>query len=345
MRKALICIVVMITPAMTKAQNKFESHIEIKEKIVFEERDGIFLNPDISWVYNVSKDAKILDTNLQGHNVTVYDSSGKVVNRFGRRGKGPGDFEFPMSTIELEDRTFLVSEYSGKMSQFTNNGDSLLTTFNTSITPLSNILEIDSDRILLMGNKVGSNQSNSLLHIYNRSKSEIEKSFLELPFEHGDYAQIFRMSVQLAVGSIYGNKILAAVIPYQKLYVFSSDGVLEDTFEVDLNNFIEIEKNSKSLSTEEIFSYMTSFSKIERLFHLKDGSFLIQYSTILEINASNPADRLTEYNLAFFNSDRELVFEIKDGPELLGIDRESANLYFRGLDEDPTYLIKGKIKN
>ena len=205
------------------------------------------------------------------------------------------------------------------------------------------ILEIGSNKILVIGNQIKPKPTKALFHIYNLSTKEIESSFFELPFEHSDYAQVFRMSVHLAIGATYNNKIFVAAVPFKKLYAFSKDGMLIDSLNIDLENFVEIEENKNSLSSHDLFSYTTTFSRIEKLFFLKDGSFLVQYSRITEIDVNNPEDRTIEYNLAYFDDDRKLIFDINNNPELLGVDKASTTLYFRGINEDPLYLMKGKI--
>tara|TARA_R110002049_G_scaffold56984_6_gene156719 strand:+ start:73 stop:1110 length:1038 start_codon:yes stop_codon:yes gene_type:complete len=341
MKKTLIIILISTFPVMVDAQ--FEKYIEITGKVFFEENNNVLLNPELSWAYDITSDNRIIDTNLKGHNVTIYNNTGKVINRFGQRGRGPGDFEFPIMSFVLEDGTILVSEFSGKLSRFSNNGDSLISVYQTGIVPLSGILEIGSNKILVIGNQIKPKPTKALFHIYNLSTKEIESSFFELPFEHSDYAQVFRMSVHLAIGATYNNKIFVATVPFKKLYAFSKDGMLIDSLNIDLENFVEIEENKNSLSSHDLFSYTTTFSRIEKLFFLKDGSFLVQYSRITEIDVNNPEDRTIEYNLAYFDDDRKLIFDINNNPELLGVDKASTTLYFRGINEDPLYLMKGKI--
>ena len=57
---------------MVEAQNDFEKYIEITGKVVFQENENLFFNPELSWSYDITSNGRIIDTNLKGHNVTIY---------------------------------------------------------------------------------------------------------------------------------------------------------------------------------------------------------------------------------------------------------------------------------
>lgn len=342
MKFGLILIIFSIHVMSTLGQS-FSDIIKIEEKLNFD-RGNFKPNIELSWVYTIDESSNIIDTNLKGHNVTIYNSSGKLINRFGSRGQGPGDFEYPTSSIRVEDGRILVSEFSGKMSLFSSDGDSLIEIFDTKVLPLTSIIEIGKNKILLAGNSVEKRDSSYLLHIYDISNQKVDKSFLKLPFDHRDYAQVFRMSAQLVVATNFGNKIAAAVTPFKKIYFFSTNGDLEKSFQLGLNKFTEPEKTTNSFTSDQIFEYTSTFSMIERLFFLpKEELFLISYSRVTEVDVKNPSDRIMEYSLACFDKEGRILFELNDTPELLTVDLKNSYLFFRGHAQDPSHLLKGKI--
>jgi len=77
-------------------------------------------NKDIA----VADDGSIFVINSRDHNIHKFDPSGKKVLTFGKRGQGPGDFEYPASPCILDGKYLVVGEYAlnRRISLFDLNG-------------------------------------------------------------------------------------------------------------------------------------------------------------------------------------------------------------------------------
>ena len=339
-RIEFILIVLFFFPSTVLAQYNVNNLLTLTDKVYFEEENDFINN---SLIYTIDQNSNIIGTDLKRSKISIFDSSGKFINQFGEIGKGPGDFEYPTSSIRLNDGTLLISEFSGRLSLFSENGNSFIKVLNTDIFPLMNVKLLDDKRLLLIGRKTGDNAS--YLHIYNLSETKIEKSFLELPFMHSDYAQAFRMLAQLVVADVYYDRIIAAVTPFDMVYIFSMEGKLLNTKKINLENFKHVSKNTNSLSREDLLEYTTTFSIIDKLYVLPDGTLLIQYSRMKNINTNNPDQRDTEYNLALIsNDDWSVLFEIEKSPTLVAVDMNDSSLFFKDEQGAHSYLLKGYLK-
>jgi len=52
-----------------------------------------------------------------------YDARGKKIGQFGAKGKGPGEFTFPVRSFFLDDRMWVLDMLDGSLSEFNEGGD------------------------------------------------------------------------------------------------------------------------------------------------------------------------------------------------------------------------------
>jgi len=69
----------------------------------------------------VDRQGRLLIADTHYHRVMIYDREGTLLGRFGERGSGPGQFEFPTAVAADGDGFLYVSEYGGndRISKFT----------------------------------------------------------------------------------------------------------------------------------------------------------------------------------------------------------------------------------
>jgi len=89
-------------------------------KIVLEPDPGF--GRDIDWAsvvlnfandMTVAPDGSVFVANNREHVILKFDPDGRLIKTFGRKGQGPGDFEFPANLDVLDIRTLVVGEYPG----------------------------------------------------------------------------------------------------------------------------------------------------------------------------------------------------------------------------------------
>jgi len=61
----------------------------------------------------VAPDGSIFVANNRENAILKFDGDGRLVKKFGRKGQGPGDFEFPGDLCVLDGRALVVGEYAG----------------------------------------------------------------------------------------------------------------------------------------------------------------------------------------------------------------------------------------
>jgi hypothetical protein len=60
----------------------------------------------------VAPDGSIFVANNREHAILKFGADGRFIKKFGRKGQGPGDFEFPCNLDILDGRTLIVGEYA-----------------------------------------------------------------------------------------------------------------------------------------------------------------------------------------------------------------------------------------
>ncbi len=71
--------------------------------------ESLFLDRQRS--IKVAPDGSIFVSNNRDHNIYKFDTEGKLTAKFGKRGQGPGDLEFPGDLSILDEKYLVVGEY------------------------------------------------------------------------------------------------------------------------------------------------------------------------------------------------------------------------------------------
>lgn len=332
----LFLLLLFFNIAEVKAQEKFENVVKIQKEITFDNLIGIV--PPVT----TDKWGNFITTNYRQKKVIVYDSTGTLLYKYGRMGKGPGDFLKPVHTIRLSNGQLLTAEIHGKLSLFTATGDSLLKIYKVKIRPLIEVHQINGNSVLLMGRKSLGEQV-KLLHIFNLEEGVIKKSFLDLPFSLWEYqfGGIFSSFIGLPDIDVHKGKIATTIGPFEKIYIYDQNAKLIRTVNFSLKYFENIKKVNKRLTVEELSSYVTTFSRINKIFWLDNNTFLISYFRYT--NFKFPNVRETQHSIANIGYNGKVIFEIKNAPELAAF-YSIQDVYF----EDPNPrskidLLEGKL--
>lgn len=62
----------------------------------------------------VAPDGSIFVSNSRDHNICKFNAEGKLIMKFGKRGQGPGDLEFPGELSILDGKYLVVGEYMAR---------------------------------------------------------------------------------------------------------------------------------------------------------------------------------------------------------------------------------------
>lgn len=84
--------------------------------------DSVFNRP--TGIFWVPSDHRIWVVETSGHRVTVLDEQGKVVQRFGKRGTAPGEFNYPTSVwVDKKGMVYIVDAMNFRVQIFTSSGE------------------------------------------------------------------------------------------------------------------------------------------------------------------------------------------------------------------------------
>jgi hypothetical protein len=99
----------------------------------------------------VAPDGSVFVANQRENNIVKFDASGKFLLKFGKKGQGPGDLNFPAEMSILNDRYLVVAEYasSRRISLFEQDG----TFHKLMITqyPPSSVIALQDNKIAYVG--------------------------------------------------------------------------------------------------------------------------------------------------------------------------------------------------
>lgn len=320
------------------AQDGFEKNIEVIKKISLE---NSFTK---ATSVTIDGQGRLISTNVKQANVKVHDKNGQLLVNYGRSGRGPGDFMYPLSTIRLTSGRLLTIEFHGKISIFNETADSLIDIHNVEILPLSEVHEIDENRILLVGSKRIGDQV-KLLHVFDLSTGRILKSFLNLPFNLSDYGGIFNSISKLAAADVKDGYIASIITPFPEIIFFDTDGSIVRRQEIEINNFKKIEQQNGELNPRNAAEYITTFSLAENIFWLDEDNILVNFYRITNFEpSSRDKNLIQEFALAKIDSSGKVQFEIGKTPNLKAVRRNK--LYFENLNlENEVEILVAKVVN
>lgn len=156
--------------------------------------------------------------------VRVYDEGGRLRANVGRKGDGPGEFAVPVTAHRARDGDLLIADPARARLTFLSSGgpDSVQSADMAGIV-LVGAHHLGGDRYLLAGHKMGPGGApGELLHRWNRSTGEIERSFLSMRVPEEMRALAFSMTAVVAV--VEADTIWAAWSIPDTLYKFNTDG-------------------------------------------------------------------------------------------------------------------------
>lgn len=296
---SFISLVLLINSGIN-AQAQFISSIDT---LVLEETDKFFLgDPHFE---NVS-DSLILAIDKSQSKVFIYTKTGKLKSFWGRKGSGPGDLTNPTSATILQDGNILVTEFNGRITKFSPEGDHLAI-LNTKITRLNGSIELPNGKVLLTGG-MQSPENNYLLFIFNPSSMEIESRSFSLPFDPKEYAFQPLTLAEPSHAVVCSDKIVAVHVMLPELFFFDFEGNLIQRKKINSQLFNQMEKVTSLNNPKETVKKYGDASWILDLHCVNDGYILIQFLKDLRGEQENPV------SLMLVNKIGELIKESSNMP-------------------------------
>lgn len=105
-------------PAVDKVELNYKPLYEVLGDTDNEEQNFQMKNP----AFDMDKDGNIYLPDFKSGSIKKYDTAGKLVQKYGQKGVGPGEFDMLMGTVVLNDTIYGIDAMM-KINKFTRSGD------------------------------------------------------------------------------------------------------------------------------------------------------------------------------------------------------------------------------
>jgi len=255
------------------SQNSLNDFFEKLGSLKLDEASGDFFRVP---KYSTDKEGNFIVTDFASHHVQIFNRDGEFINKYGRPGQGPGDFERPNQTIRLENGNLLTVESNGKLTEFSSDAEKLIKVYNSTVLPATQLIELKTGEVLIGGRKIIDGET-YYLHLFNLGSGTIKKSFLNVNLEYGYYQGPISMIFEMVSVDTYGDKIAAVLAPFSELYYYDSSGNFIEKIQLHLENFSSIKKSDRMLSVEERLNYFNKFSMFNSIHWVKEDELFLQF--------------------------------------------------------------------
>ena len=260
----------------------------------------------------------------------IYAPDGSLVNQFGGRGEGAGEFTNPAGLVMDGAGRLLALDYRGKAVVFSSDGDRLEATVPTPLTSVYRAAFRPDGRLLVAGTVANDGGGNRLhlLRLGSDSILEVE-SFLPTPVP----SELLPAAATAGIVGVAtrGDTIAATFALSDSIYLFGSQGDRLNSIAIPISDFRRATPPPQGAGMDGIAQWVDSFTMITDIFWLLDGSFIVQYQ--------DRTDMLPDWRFVHLSRSGSLIGEVIDSPRILaGPDRE-GHLYF----QEPGSLTPNRI--
>ena len=204
------------TPSLAGLEGTFE----VVGSVEMEETDEVLT---VQPMVTAGGPGELLVADPMEGQVRVYGVDGTLRANVGRKGEGPGEFEFPMTAHRTLDGGLVVADPGMSRMTFmpSDNGDSV------QVADLPDVLmlaaqDMGGGRYLIAGLREWGGPGGSFLHFWNRETQEVERSFLRMRVPDELVALAHTMSGVVAV--VEADTIWAAWALSDTLYKYDLEG-------------------------------------------------------------------------------------------------------------------------
>jgi hypothetical protein len=245
----------------------------------------------------------------------LYRDDGRLLRQFGRKGRGPGEFQRPIAGYELRGGHLLIADLANGLLQFAS-PDSLLSAAHPPLMPIYGVVPLSDSVALLAGRGTGT--APALLHVWNVSRGAPVRSFFTTP---GDSIQrIAARNFGWAGAAVRGDTIAAVFALADTLYLFDLAGTRLRAIPLRIAGFRSMHELPGPAADDPVRlgRWLEQFVFLNSVFPLPDGTFLVQ--------SERQRGTESEWNLLRVDTDGRTSFDLRNTPRLLAV--RGDRLYF-----------------
>lgn len=248
-----------------------------------------------------------------------YALDGALLAAFGRKGRGPGEFERPVAAVRFASGEILAVDKFARAALFEPSGAELLRTYTLPFTPVDDVELLDDSLVLVVAAPLG-NRLGEQLHIWNRHDDTVVTSFFTPPVDSTLLAETNMVAASYA--SVRNDTIAAVFSAADTIFLFDLQGRGIGKVPLPAPSFRRITKMPTDMTTNPRapIRWIGSFDLLSAIEWSADGGWIVQYQTFDE--AGNFL-----YRLVHVRRDGTAAFEALGTPKFLTTDPEGSTLY------------------
>ena len=248
-----------------------------------------------------------------------YAPDGSLLAAFGKKGKGPGEFERPVAAVRFASGEILAVDKFARAALFEQSGSELVQTYALPVGPVEDV-EILNDSLVLVSAAPLGNRLGEQLHIWDRRSNSIVRSFFTPPVDPAMQAEANMVAASFA--AVRNDTIAAVFATADTVYLFDLEGRNIDKVPLPSSSFRPITNMPADMASNPRapIQWASSFDLISAIEWTADGGWIVQYQTMDE--AGN-----FMYRLVRVRRDGSQAFEAVGTPRLLTTNAEVSLLY------------------
>lgn len=250
--------------------------------------------------------------------VRRYAQDGQLLWHFGRKGQGPGEFDYPLSAHRLPDRSILVFDTYKRAARLDSSGTRVIRTYTTAFGPLYHTRVLDDSLVIVAGRR--ESIAGPRLHIWNYQNERLVRSFFTPVVPDRTHEMAGALAGFLST-AMRGDTLAVLYSLSDTIYLYHKDGTLQSKIKVPYRGFrpLTVEAPTPGTPAKEAAKWMESFSLGSDLFWEPNGDFVIQYQDRVAMDQA--------WHLLRMQRSGEWLWEHQNTPRILTIDERDRTVY------------------
>lgn len=294
--------------------------LELVGKMELEETGEVLLvTPQVA----PEADGGFLVVDAREAQARLYAEDGRLIRHFGRRGRGPGEFQRPLSGFRTPSGDLVVTDLAAGLMSFDSTGLEFMSSVRPPVTPLYKAVPLTDTLILLVGPRYAEARPDAadappLLHVFDRSNEQILHSFFETP---GD--SVVRQAARnfgWADAVVTGDTIIGAFALVDSIYYFDHSGNRVGAVRIPFSRFDRIRSIPSEIRLDPVRRerWLDQHQFVNRVIPLSGNRLVVQYE--------RPRGAGNQWGVIILTRDGQRLEEHENTPMLLAV--RGDTLYF-----------------
>jgi hypothetical protein len=258
-------------PAQAEPPATLTLHFEDGSIPLQENREVINMEPVVS----MDADGGFIVADMLEAQVRLYSRTGHLRDHFGRKGKGPGEFDGLSAALRLPSKDIVAIDMDGKMGIFSADGE-LKSTQKIPLVPVYAAVLLDPEHLVIAGRTEGKSDTD-LIHVWSLVEERIVGSFFRVPPHSENMATAYSFS-GFADVAVRGDTLAAVFALSDSVYLFLKDGTRLGSLRIPATKFRPLRSPMPAPPTPvQEQQWMESFSTFVDIFWTANGGLVAQY--------------------------------------------------------------------